>query len=164
MSDSVEAPLLAAFAAQASQVPAAWPVRSNAPTNTGTLNSTTGNGVGVNGGMGVNGNASGANGNPQSGSQSWQLWTSTMAGNLEPQDCYSASALMQLGGREMGGGSGDGGGGGGAEMAQMGGGVMGGVMGGVQQQQGGVMGDSGSGTGGAWPLNIFDIGSGGGGA
>lgn len=24
------------------------------------------------------------------------------AGNLEPQDCYSASALMQLGGREMG--------------------------------------------------------------
>ena len=156
MSDSVEAPLLAAFAAQASQVPAAWPVRSNAPANTGTLNSATGNGVGVNGGMGVNGNASGANGNPHSGSQSWQLWTSTMAGNLEPQDCYSASALMQLGGREMGGGSGDGGGG--AEMAQMGGGVMGGV----QQQQG--MGDSGAGTGGAWPLNIFDIGSGGGSA
>ncbi|OBT72162.1 hypothetical protein VF21_08764 [Pseudogymnoascus sp. 05NY08] len=155
MSDSVEAPLLAAFAAQASQVPAAWPVRSNAPPNTGT-----GNGVG---GMGVNGNATGANGNPHSGSQSWQLWTSTMAGNLEPQDCYSASALMQLGGREMGGGgSGDGGGGGGgAEMAHMGGGVMGGA----QQQQGGMMGDSGGATtGGAWPLNIFDIGSGGGGA
>ncbi|OBT65035.1 hypothetical protein VE03_05256 [Pseudogymnoascus sp. 23342-1-I1] len=154
MSDSVEAPLLAAFAAQASQVPAAWPVRSNAPPNTETLNSSTGNG-----GMGVNGNASGTNGNPHSGSQSWQLWTSTMAGNLEPQDCYSASALMQLGGREMGGGSGDGGGG--AEMAQMGGGVMGGQQ---QQQQGGVMGDGGSGTGGAWPLNIFDIGNGGGGA
>lgn len=159
MSDSVEAPLLAAFAAQASQVPAAWSVRSNAPPNTGTLNSSTGNGAGVNGGMGVgvNGSSSGTNVNPHSGSQSWQLWTSTMAGNLEPQDCYSASALMQLGGREMGGGSGDGGGG--AEMSQMGGGVMGG-----QQQQGGVMGDGGSGTGGAWPLNIFDIGSGGGGA
>ena len=156
MSDSVEAPLLAAFAAQASQVPAAWPVRSNAPPN-----SATGNGVNVNGGMGVgvNGNTSGANGNPHSGSQSWQLWTSTMAGNLEPQDCYSASALMQLGGREMGGGSGDGGGGGGAEMAQMGGGVMGGG----QQQQSGMMGDASTGTGGAWPLNVFDIGSGGGG-
>ncbi|KAI9759906.1 MAG: hypothetical protein M4579_002031 [Chaenotheca gracillima] len=33
------------------------------------------------------------------GSQSWRQWTGTMAGNLEPQDCYSASALMQLGGR-----------------------------------------------------------------
>lgn len=158
MSDSVEAPLLAAFAAQASQVPAAWPVRSNAPANTGTLTSATGNGVGANGGMGVNGNASGANINPHSGSQSWQLWTSTMAGNLEPQDCYSASALMQLGGREMAGSTTDGGGG--SEMAQMGGGV--GVSG--QQQQGGMMGDTGTATGGAWPLNIFDIGSGGGGS
>ena len=69
MSDSVEAPLLAAFAAQASQVPAAWPVRSNAPANTGSLNNATGNGAGANG--------SATNVNPHSGSQSWQLWTST---------------------------------------------------------------------------------------
>ncbi|KAI9850023.1 MAG: hypothetical protein M1838_006196 [Thelocarpon superellum] len=33
-------------------------------------------------------------------SQSWRQWTGAMAGNLEPQDCYSASALMQLGGRD----------------------------------------------------------------
>lgn len=29
----------------------------------------------------------------------------TNTGNLEPQDCYSANALMQLGGREIGNGN-----------------------------------------------------------
>ncbi|KAI9802470.1 MAG: hypothetical protein M1825_002855 [Sarcosagium campestre] len=33
--------------------------------------------------------------------QSWHRWTGRMAGSLEPQDCYSASALMQLGGRAL---------------------------------------------------------------
>lgn len=40
-----------------------------------------------------------------SGAQSWQQWTNTVAGQLEPQDCYSASALMQLGGRDLADGS-----------------------------------------------------------
>ena len=77
--DSVEAPLLTAFAAQASQVSPVW--RPNP------------------GAAQIN-----------SGSQAWHQWTTTMTGNtghLEPQDCYSANALMQLGGREMGNGATD---------------------------------------------------------
>lgn len=35
------------------------------------------------------------------GSMSWRRWTDAIAGNLEPQECYSASALMQLGGRDL---------------------------------------------------------------
>jgi hypothetical protein len=79
-SDSAEAPLLAAFAAQAASQNASstnqW--SSHRP-------------------------ASQPQPQPHnSGSQSWQQWTSTMAaGNLEPQDRYSASALMQLGGRDL---------------------------------------------------------------
>jgi hypothetical protein len=116
-SDAVEAPLLAAFAAQASQVHAnqtqsQWRASPNA------MNSTT---------------------------QAWQQWTSTMAGNLEPQDCYSANALMQLGGRDLA----DGSSGGNIQTgdAQTGAGV------GVGQLDNGHMG-------GTWPLNIFDIGQG----
>ncbi|KAH0543578.1 hypothetical protein FGG08_002139 [Glutinoglossum americanum] len=37
----------------------------------------------------------------QVGSQSWRQWTGQMAVNLEPVEHYSASALMQLGGREQ---------------------------------------------------------------
>jgi hypothetical protein len=72
-STDVEAPLLAAFATQASQVsPNSW---HRSPTH-----------------------------QPFSAS-AWQQWTSTMTGNfgpgLEPQEqLYSASALMQLGGRD----------------------------------------------------------------
>ncbi|KAI9684154.1 MAG: hypothetical protein M1829_003424 [Trizodia sp. TS-e1964] len=35
------------------------------------------------------------------GSQPWRSASGSMAGNLEPQDAYSANALMQLGGREL---------------------------------------------------------------
>lgn len=78
--ESVEAPLLAAFANQASQAAAqSWErPSSQRASNAGIMNS-------------------------NHGSQSWQQWTSTVAGNLEPQDCYSASALMQLGGRDLDG-------------------------------------------------------------
>ncbi|KAI9781309.1 MAG: hypothetical protein M1839_006102 [Geoglossum umbratile] len=37
----------------------------------------------------------------QLGAQSWKQWTGQMAVNLEPVEHYSASALMQLGGREQ---------------------------------------------------------------
>jgi hypothetical protein len=123
--DSVEAPLLAAFAAQAASQGASnnWGARPASQ--------------------------------PQHGSQSWQLWTSTMAaGNLEPQDRYSASALMQLGGRELSvpdavGTS--------APMADMGSSNT--VMGQDSNSMGAVHPSGGV----AWPLNIFDIAPGGGG-
>ena len=79
-SSEVEAPLLAAFAAQASQAP---------PNNW---------------------HRSDSHSQPvYSGSSAWQQWTTTMTGNLgpslEPQEqLYSASALMQLGGRDLGNG------------------------------------------------------------
>jgi hypothetical protein len=77
-SSDVEAPLLAAFAAQASQVPPNNWHRSNSHSQP-----------------------------LYSGSSAWQQWTTTMTGNLgpglEPQEqLYSASALMQLGGRDLG--------------------------------------------------------------
>jgi len=86
-----------------------------------------------------------------SGSQAWQQWTSTMAGNLEPQDCYSASALMQLGGRDLADGSS--GGSGQTLNTQVGVGV------GQLEHNVGHLGASG-GMGVTWPLNIFDIGQG----
>jgi hypothetical protein len=86
-----------------------------------------------------------------SGSQSWQQWTSTMTGNLEPQDCYSANALMQLGGRELAEGTS----GSNSQTADAQAGV------GVSQLDHSVSHLSGSsGMGGTWPLNIFDIGQG----
>lgn len=123
-SDSVEAPLLAAFAAQASQVQASntWHRSPNA-TN--------------------------------SNQASWQQWTNTLAGNLEPQDCFSASALVQLGGRvlaESNGSTGQGSG-----------------MGDMNSHTPGVvnvehavshLGAQANGMAPAWPLNIFDIGHG----
>ena len=70
-----------------------------------------------------------------------------MAGSLEPQDCYSASALMQLGGRDLGNGDG-------AQQTSgemtMAAGATAGVL--DHAQVAGQM------TGGTWPLNIFDIG------
>jgi hypothetical protein len=122
-SDPVEAPLLAAFAAQASQVhanqsPPQWRASSNL------MNST---------------------------SQSWQQWTSTMAGNLEPQDCYSANALMQLGARELPDGTS------GANVQT--GDAQAGVGVGVGQLDHGHLSVS-VGMGGTWPLNIFDVGAG----
>jgi hypothetical protein len=78
-SSDVEAPLLATFAGQASEVsPNNWH-RSNSHSQP-----------------------------VYSGSSSWQQWTTTLTGNLGPnldsQDCYSANALMQLGGRDLGNG------------------------------------------------------------
>ncbi|PQE31486.1 hypothetical protein CJF32_00008079 [Rutstroemia sp. NJR-2017a WRK4] len=116
--DPVEAPLLAAFAAQASQVaPNTWH-RSSAQTNPA--------------------------------SQAWQQWTSEMARNLEPQDCYSASALMQLGGRNVSNG----------ESSQPNP-AMNDMSNGVAAEQPHLGGPI-AGMGATWPLNIFDIGQGGG--
>ncbi|KAI9704979.1 MAG: hypothetical protein M1836_006759 [Candelina mexicana] len=86
------------------------------------------------------------------GSQSWRQWTSTMADNLEPNlDLNSASALMQLGGRNMGS---QGTSQGGAPVADMTGGVADvtavaghGLQGADEQSQ-------------VWPLSIFSIGQG----
>lgn len=119
--DAAEAPLLAAFAAQASQAHAnqtqsQWRASSNSIDST---------------------------------SQAWQQWTSTMAGNLEPQDCYSANALMQLGGRDLVEGSS----GGAGQQVDAQAGV------GVGQLDHSHMAAS-VGMGGTWPLNIFDIGHG----
>ncbi|KAI9845552.1 MAG: hypothetical protein M1837_004649 [Sclerophora amabilis] len=81
------------------------------------------------------------------GSQSWRQWTGTMAGNLEPQDCYSASALMQLGGRNELSSSGDAGASvTAAPVADMGSSAVEAVQ--AHQQP-------------PWPLMIFDIGQGG---
>lgn len=76
-----------------------------------------------------------------------------MAGNLEPQDCYSASALMQLGGRDLTATDV------GAEMTQ-----LAGAQTGLMQAGSGEMGGAAAGGAGAWPLNIFDIGTGGSGS
>jgi hypothetical protein len=122
--DSVEAPLLAAFAAQAASQGAAntWPRPVSQSQHI------------------IN-----------SGSQAWQQWTSAMAGgNLEPQDRYSATALMQLGGRDLtvpDAVSTT------APMADMTG------------AQAAVMGQDAASlthanTGITWPLNIFDMGHG----
>ncbi|KAF5872090.1 putative transcription factor cys6 protein [Botrytis fragariae] len=117
-SDSVEAPLIAALAAQASQVaPNTWQ-RNSTQVNTAPT-------------------------------QAWQHWTSTVTGNLEPQECYSASALMQLGGRDMSNGDttqlntsmGDVQSGGVGEPGHLGGQVSGAIAGAP-----------------TWPLNLFDIG------
>jgi len=119
--DPVEAPLLAAFAAQASQVQANAGNWQRSPNISGTQ-------------------------------ASWQQWTNTLAGNLEPQDCFSASALVQLGGRgiaESNGSAGQG-----SNMGEMNHQV------GVNMEHGstqlGAHVTGGMGT--AWPLNIFDIG------
>lgn len=115
-SDSVEAPLLAAFAAQASQV---------APNNWQRPH------------------------NPAS--QAWQQWTSTMAGNLEPQDCYSASALMQLGGRDLG--NNENGNQPGSSITDM---AVSQPT--VMPDHGHVSVSNGGNVGATWPLNIFDMG------
>ncbi|KAF8865237.1 hypothetical protein BDZ45DRAFT_580482 [Acephala macrosclerotiorum] len=126
-SDSVEAPLLAAFAQQASQVQAnsTWQRSPN------TANS---------------------------GSQaSWQQWTNTLAGNLEPQDCFSASALVQLGGRvlaQTNGNSGQRSSMGDMNTNQVGVNMEHGISGMSAQANGGMA------TANQWPLNIFDIGHG----
>jgi hypothetical protein len=68
---NLEAPLLEAFATQASQLPAT--------------------------------NHSATQYAPNNASSSWQQYTSAMVGNLEMQDCYSATALIQMqGSREIG--------------------------------------------------------------
>lgn len=76
------------------------------------------------------------------------------AGNLEPQDRYSASALMQLGGRDLSvpdavGTT--------TPLADIGSGST------VMAQDSSSMGSVHPSGGIAWPLNIFDIGPGGGG-
>lgn len=121
--DSIEAPLLTAFAAQTSQVSPVWRPAPDA-----------------------------AQIHP--GSRAWHQWAMTMSSNtgqLEPQDCYSANALMQLGGREIGNGAADNpqatagmvdlSVGAAAENSHMGGAVNGGM-------------------GSEWPLNIFGMGQG----
>jgi hypothetical protein len=133
-SETVEAPLLAAFAAQASQVQAQnqgsnWQRSPHLAT---------------------------------SGSLAWQQWTNTMAGTLEPQDCYSASALMQLGGRELGEGQVAPNSQASAALNAMTINSQNGVGHPVNMEQnvgniGGPLGSQVSG-GVTWPLNIFDIG------
>jgi hypothetical protein len=123
-SEPVDAPLLAAFAAQASQVSSPnWTRPPSSQAHSTVINSS---------------------------SQSWQLWTSTMTGNLEPQDRYSANALMQLGGRDLGvsdvGGTG-------SSIPDLS------TQTSIAQDVGGNMSAVSSGT--AWPLIVFDIGHGG---
>lgn len=132
--ESSEAPLLAAFASQASQVPHAhthtpdWQRPPSSHRHQSTPNS----------------------------SQSWQQWTSAVTGNLEPQDCYSANALMQLGGRDLDAhqvgnmsivntSS--------APMTDMSGAHAAVMAVAHLQGDGGMTGNGGI----AWPLNIFDI-------
>lgn len=121
--DSVEAPLLTAFAAQASQVSPAW----RATPGTAQINS---------------------------GSQAWNQWTTTMSGNtgqLEPQDCYSANALMQLGGREIGNGA--------TDNPQVTAGMVD-MSVGAGSENGHLGGSVNGGIGVEWPLNIFGMGQG----
>ncbi|CAD6442322.1 1372462d-66d2-49c4-9ec7-ec9edaf1685d [Sclerotinia trifoliorum] len=115
--DSVEAPLIAALAAQASQVPPNTWHRNSIQVNTAPT-------------------------------QAWQHWTSTITGNLEPQECYSASALMQLGGRDMNAG----------DATQLNPSIGEVPNGGVGEP--GHLGGQVSGAiaGATWPLNLFDIG------
>jgi hypothetical protein len=69
-SETHEAPLLAAFAAQASQItPDTWQRRESQI--------------------------------PSSSSQAWHQWANTMTHVLDPQENYSANALMQLGAGDM---------------------------------------------------------------
>jgi hypothetical protein len=122
--EPVEAPsLLTSFAAQASQVSPAW--RSRPGT---------------------------AQINPSS--QAWQQWTTTMTGNtgqLEPQDCYSANALMQLGGRDMGSGT--------VDNAQTAAGIVDlNVPAGADHSH--LGGSVNGGLGVEWPINIFGMGQG----
>lgn len=73
-----------------------------------------------------------------------------MAGNtgqLEPQDCYSANALMQLGGRDMGNG--------GVDNSQ--GNVGMGLGVGAGNDHGHLNGPV-NGMGVEWPLNLFGMG------
>lgn len=120
-SDAVEAPLLAAFAAQASQVQANGGNWQRSPNVSGTQSS-------------------------------WQQWTNTLAGNLEPQDCFSASALVQLGGRVLAESNGNGQGSGMGDMTTA---QAVNIDHGTTQMGPQVNG----GMGPAWPLNIlFDMG------
>ena len=114
-SSSIEAPLLTTFATQASQVtPNNW--RSNSQP-------------------------------VYSGSSAWQQWTTTMTGNLglniDSQDCYSANALMQLGGRDIANGDG-------TQVNVSIAGLTTAVTG-LDQSQ---LGQSANGM--QWPLNMFD--------
>lgn len=80
---------------------------------------------------------------PFAGSQSWRQWTGVIAGNAEPQEYLnSASALMQLGGRDQGAN--------GAPVADMTGAIN-------AAEATAISAASGQ----PWPLMIFDIGQGG---
>ncbi|KAI9830514.1 MAG: hypothetical protein M1819_005472 [Sarea resinae] len=98
------------------------------------------------------GNSSGNySSNPAAGgSQSWRQWTGTMAGNLEPQEYLnSASALMQLGGRDLNQSEASQGG---APVADMTGSITGENVSGGSAMSGA--------PGQPWPLMIFDMGTG----
>ncbi len=89
-----------------------------------------------------------------SGPNPWQQWAHTIAGNLEPEDSYSASALIQLGrdGPANGLPSAS------ASMSPTGLSTQGGLMEHAVVHNGGHL--PGQGNGGVpmtWPLNIFDI-------
>lgn len=130
-SDVVEAPLLAAFAAQATQLQAQDQSGSWQRTSPHLANS---------------------------GSMAWHQWANTMADTLEPQDCYSANALMQLGGRDMNEsqqGPDSQASAALSHMAAHGQGV-GLIEGHIGRHLGGQV--QGNNMVQAWPLNIFDIG------
>jgi hypothetical protein len=81
-----------------------------------------------------------------------------MAGNLEPQDRYSASALMQLGGRDLNVATDASANIAGPSMVHMTN-ANGGVMTQTHAPNAGNMGGTTIGNPGmTWPLNIFDIG------
>jgi hypothetical protein len=132
-SDSVDAPLLAAFAATA---------QAHSHSHSHSQNSSWQNS---------------ASQQTNSASQSWQQWTNTMTGSLESSECYSATALMQLGG-------------GGHDLSKGNGGQASGNIGDlgaaqhptVNQLDHNVAHLGGQSNGGMseWPLNIFDIGRG----
>jgi hypothetical protein len=72
-------------------------------------------------------------------------------GQLEPQDCYSANALMQLGGRDMGSGT--------VDNAQTAAGIVDlNVPAGADHSH--LGGSVNGGLGVEWPLNIFGMGQG----
>ncbi len=134
-SDSAEAPLLAAFAAQASQVQAQDSNNNWQRTSPHLANS---------------------------GSLAWQQWTSTMTSTLEPQDCYSASALMQRGGRDLYDGQQGPNSQASAALSQMA--ANGQNVASMDQTVGHIGAHLGNqvpaSIGQSWPLNIFDIGQG----
>jgi hypothetical protein len=113
-SEPHDAPLLAAFATQASQVASDWQRRDSQI--------------------------------PNSSSQAWHQWTNTMTNSLEPQECYSANALMQLGGNTTTAEASQTSAALAHEMATTSAGVL------EQSQLAGHV---------QWPLNLFDIGQGG---